>query len=323
VLKRRVVLTGATGFVGANLAYRLLRDGHDVHLLLRPSHQTWRLSEPGAGAMQRHMADLRNRDSLRTVLAPIQPDWVFHLAAYGAYPTETGIDRMIDTNLAGAAALLDVCAEIGVGAFVQTGTSSEYGYKQHAASELDILEPNSHYAVTKAAATHYCQFTARQRNIHAVTLRLYSIYGPYEQPSRLIPTLIVRALQGKLPPLVAPQTARDFVYVDDAVEAMIQVANSPSLPRGSTYNVCTGRQSTIETVVSLMRGILKVDAEPEWATMTQRAWDSEVWVGSPQALQKDLGWTAATSLETGLNRTIEWFRESPERLEFYRSRLAA
>lgn len=323
MLKRRVMLTGATGFVGANLAYRLLRDGHDVHLLVRPSHQTWRLSEPCAGAMEKHTVDLRNRDALRAVLAPIQPDWVFHLAAYGAYSTETGIDRMIDTNLAGAAALLDVCAEIGVGAFVQTGTSSEYGYKQHAPSELDLLEPNSHYAVTKAAATHYCQFTARQKNIHAVTLRLYSVYGPYEQPTRLIPTLLVRALEGKLPPLVAPQTARDFVYVDDAVDAMIQVAASPSLPRGSTYNVCTGQQSTIETVVSLVRRILKVDAEPEWATMAQRAWDAQIWVGSPQALRKDLGWTAATSLETGLNRTIEWFRDSPERLGFYRSRIAA
>src|SRR5262249_5612399 len=142
--------------------------------------------------------------------------------------TQTGIDRMMATNFMGCVNLLDACAEIGVESFVQTGSSSEYGYKDHPPAEDEALEPNSHYAVTKAAATHYCQFTARQHNLHAVTTRLYSIYGPWEEPTRLIPTLIIRGLKGNLPPLVSPRTARDFVYVDDAVEALLQVASQTS-----------------------------------------------------------------------------------------------
>ena len=100
--------------------------------------------------------------------------------------------------------LLDACAEAGVEAFVYTGSSSEYGYKDHPPREDEMLEPNSHYAITKAAATHYCQFVAVQHDINAIAVRLYSIYGPFEDPSRLMPTLIDHGLRGTLPPLVSP-----------------------------------------------------------------------------------------------------------------------
>ena len=97
---------------------------------------------------------------------------------------------MVETNLLGCAALVDACAEVGFESFVQTGSSSEYGYKDHAAREDDLAQPNSHYAITKLAATHYCQLAARLHNLNIVTVRLYSVYGPYEEPTRLIPTLI-------------------------------------------------------------------------------------------------------------------------------------
>ena len=106
-----------------------------------------------------------------------------------------------------AVTLLDACAAMGVEAYVQTGSSSEYGFKDHPAREDEAIEPNSHYAITKAAATHYAQFTSRQRGLHAVTLRLYSVYGPYEEPSRLIPTLLVSGFERRLPPLVSPAVA--------------------------------------------------------------------------------------------------------------------
>ena len=228
--------------------------------------------------------------------------------------------RMVDTNLTSAIALLDACAESGIEAFVQTGSSSEYGYKDHPAAEDERLEPNSHYAITKAAATHYCQFTARQRDLHAVTLRLYSIFGPYEEPTRLIPTLLVNGLAGRLPPLVSPLTARDFVYVDDAVEAMIRVASQPDLPRGSVYNVCSGMQSSLECIVSIARKIMDIREEPVWATMAQRSWDTDVWVGSPAAMERATGWRAVTPIESGLQRTLGWLNEEPQRLPFYARR---
>jgi dolichol-phosphate mannosyltransferase len=313
---KRAIITGAGGFVGANLARRLLQDGHDVHLLVRPSHRTWRLDEI-ASEVRLHEADVGDREGVRDILGGVKPDWVFHLAAYGAYPSQAGTERMMQTNLMGCVAMLDACAEIGVEAFVQTGSSSEYGYKDHPAVEDEALAPNSRYAVTKAAATHYAQLTALERNLHAVTLRLYSIYGPYEEPTRLIPTLIAFGLNGRLPPLVSPRTARDFVYVDEAVDAMVAVARRTTLPRGAVYNVCSGKQSSLESVVSAARGILGIRREPVWSSMQARSWDTDVWVGSPAALERATGWRTTVDLASGLEKTVAWFRENPQWLRHY------
>jgi nucleoside-diphosphate-sugar epimerase len=313
---KRVIITGASGFVGANLVRRLLHDGHETHLLLRPSHQSWRLEEI-AGDVRVHQADLEDGESVRRAVMAARPDWVFHLAAYGAYPGQTGLSRMVSTNLMGCAALLDACAETGVETFLHTGSSSEYGFKNHAAVEDEVLEPNSHYAITKAAATHYCQWAARTRNLNVVTTRLYSIYGPFEEPGRLIPTLILHGRRGMLPPLASPRIARDFVFVDDAVMAMLQVAAAPSIPRGAIYNICGGVQSTLADVVEVARKLMGISADPVWSTMPDRSWDTDRWVGSPQRIEREIGWRAQTTLEEGLKQTVRWFKEHPESLRFY------
>lgn len=313
---KRAVVTGASGFVGANLARRLVHDGRETHLLVRPSYRPWRLQEVAAD-VHIHTLDLQDAASTRSTLQQIGADWVFHLAAFGAYPTESGMRTMVDTNLMAAVALLDACADIGVEAYVQAGSSSEYGLKDHPASETEALQPNSHYAITKAAATHYAQLTARQRDLNAVTLRLYSIYGPYEEPARLIPRLLVHGFRGQLPPLVSPDIARDFVYVDDAVEAILKVAGHTNLTRGSVYNVCSGTESTIASVVSVVRKLLHVSAEPVWASMESRSWDTNTWVGSPEAFERDLNWKAGIDVETGIRKTVEWFRAHPELLDMY------
>ena len=149
---KRCLITGASGFVGANLARRLLRGGHETHVFLRPEHRSWRLDEI-ASHLHAHPVDLTNRDEVRQAVHLIRPDWVFHLAAHGAYSTQTGFARMVDVNLMGCVSVLDACVDAGVEAFIYTGSSSEYGYKDHPPREDEILEPNSHYAITKAAAT--------------------------------------------------------------------------------------------------------------------------------------------------------------------------
>jgi dolichol-phosphate mannosyltransferase len=317
---KRVLITGGTGFVGANLARRVLRDGHEIHLMVRPSRPFWRLDEIAAD-VRLHQADLEDREAVRSVVSEVKPDWVFHLAAYGAYPTQTGFERMVATNLTGSVALLDACRESEVEAFVQTGSSSEYGYKDHRASEDELLQPNSHYAITKAAATHYCQFAARTTGLNAVTLRLYSVYGPYEEPARFIPTLIVHGLRGRLPPLVSPSTARDFVYVEDAVDAMLRVAAAPPVERGTVLNVCSGSQTTLASAVAIARRLMQIPADPAWSSMSARSWDTDIWVGSPAAAEREIGWRARFDFETGMQHTIDWFRHHPEWLRFYAARI--
>lgn len=317
---KRILITGASGFVGANLLRRLLQQGHETHVILRRQHQPWRL----AGlfdSFQKHELDVGDYDAMAALVHAIKPEWVFHLAAYGAYPSQLGFRRMLETNVMGAAALLDASSKAGVEVYIQTGSSSEYGYKAQATEETERLDPNSHYAITKAAATHYCQFTAKTLNLNAITLRLYSIYGPYEHPNRLVPSLILHGLRQTFPPLVSPRTARDFLYIDDAVDAILCVANSNSMQRGAVYNVCSGIQTSLGEIVDVAARVLQIPGRPAWSTMEARSWDSDKWVGSPERIKKDLDWTACVDLETGLRRTIKWFRDYPELNELYTLRL--
>jgi len=313
---KRTIVTGATGFVGANLVRRLLHDSHEVHVLVRRSRSEWRIAEI-AREIQVHETDLTDREQVRRTVNAVRPDWLLHLAAYGAYTQQADADQIVHTNINGSMALMDACAEAGVEAFVQTGSSSEYGWKDHAPHEDERVEPNSVYAISKAASTHYCQMLARMRDLNAITLRLYSIYGPYEEPTRLVPTILIYGNRGGLPPLVSPKTARDYVYVEDAVDAIMHVAGAAGIPRGSVYNLCTGIQTELATLVAHARELLKIPAVPVWGTMPPRPWDTDVWVGDPSTMENETGWRATTSLREGLERTLQWLRGSPGQLAFY------
>jgi dolichol-phosphate mannosyltransferase len=309
-IMKRTLVTGASGFVGANLTRRLLADGHEVHLLLRPGFQSWRVS--GIREQVRiHEIDLLDADALERVVASVRPEWVFHLAAHGAYSWQDDFPQILATNLHATIHLVQACLKTGVEAFIHAGSSSEYGLKDHAPAESEGLEPNSHYAVAKAAAALYCQFVARRDGAPISTLRLYSAYGPYEDPQRLVPMLVRRGLAGEFPPLVAPETARDYVYVDDIVEAFILAAIRARNHPGAIYNIGSGMQTQLGEVVEVVRRVLRIASEPEWSSMPQRRWDTSVWVADPQHAADQLGWKAAVSFEEGFRRTVAWFRSEP------------
>ncbi|MEW5868246.1 MAG: NAD-dependent epimerase/dehydratase family protein [Chloroflexota bacterium] len=317
---KKTILTGAAGFIGANLARRLLQEGHQLHLLLRPGDSQWRLQDILKDA-QVHMLDLSEAPAVSSAVEHIRPEYIFHLAAYGAYSSQADLPRMIAANISGTANLLEACLRTGFAAFVNTGSSSEYGFKDHAPAENEWIEPNSHYAVTKAAATLYCRFTAQKHHLHIPTLRLYSVYGPYEEPTRLIPTLIVRGLQNQLPPLVNPEIQRDYVYIEDVVDAYLLAADTPHQEPGAVYNVGTGRATSLREVVEVARRILKVTAVPEWGSMLDRAWDTSIWVADNRALQKALGWQPRYDFVLGFQSTMEWLQGTSGRLQFYQSNL--
>jgi nucleoside-diphosphate-sugar epimerase len=313
----RVLVTGATGFVGANLVRRLHADGHVVHALVQRASSRWRLQGLRT-RLRLHEAGLESRSAVEAVVRRVRPEWVFHLAAYGAYSWQTDLDRMVRTNVVGTMNLVRACLRTGVAALVNTGSSSEYGFKDHPPGEREWLDPNSHYAVTKAAQTLFCRHTAIREGVHLPTLRLYSVYGPWEEPGRLVPTLVLHGMERRLPPLVAPDVARDYVYTDDVSDAFVRAAAVAGQERGAVYNVGSGRQTTLAEVVDVVRRLMRVDAEPVWGSMPGRAWDTTVWVADNARIRAALGWEPRHDLEDGLGRMVAWLAHVPGIVRRYR-----
>lgn len=314
---KRIIITGATGFVGANLARRLLQDGHEIHLLVRPGHRPWRIEAIRAHAYL-YEVSLDDAEALIRIVRRIRPEWIFHLATNGAYATQTDLRRMVQTNIIGTVNLVEACCKTGFEALVNTGSSSEYGFKEHAPTEQEWLEPNSYYAVTKASATLFCRYVAQSQKVHIRTLRLYSVYGPYEEPTRLVPRLILHGLEGKLPLLVNPDTVHDYVYADDVNETYLLAAIQPNQEFGAVYNVGLGVQVSLREVVEVARRVLAISIEPKWGTMPERLWDTKIWVADNRKTKDRLGWQPKYSFEQGFCKMVEWFRNNPVLLDFYR-----
>jgi nucleoside-diphosphate-sugar epimerase len=230
---------------------------------------------------------------------------------------------MVDSNILGTMNLVEAAASVGFEAFVNTGSSSEYGPKDHAPSETEWLDPNSYYGVTKTSATLFCRHTARARDLPIPTLRLYSAYGPYEQPTRLMPTLLVKALEGTFPSLVDPTVARDFTYVSDVCHAYVLAASWRGSDPGAVFNIGSGRQTTLREIVDLVRRKFRITDEPRWGSMPRRSWDTVTWVADNQSAQRELGWAPSIKLERGLDLMSDWLEGDRAILNEYRRVVAA
>lgn len=302
-----IVVFGASGFIGANLFEQLFRVRRDVFALTHDATKAWRLKLLDVPAENVVHCDILSDASVRDVFGRIQPRTVFNLAAYGAYSKQKNVGLTYETNVSGTVNILEACSPEMV--YVHAGSSSEYGFNCAAPKETDRVEPNSHYAVSKVSAAYVLEYYAKVQQLNTVNLRLYSIYGGWEEPDRLIPRLVEEARRGSLPPLVSPDISRDFVYVDDCVDAFVQAAGrvrADNRVRGRSYNIATGRKTTMRELVDVARQVFTVAPEPVWGSMGNRAWDLADWYGDPTAAQTELGWTAATSLADGLRQTADW-----------------
>ena len=308
---KRVVLTGGSGFVGANLARRLVAEGHQTHLLVRPGFSPWRL-ESILDRITLHEVDVHDAERVKAAIGAIAPGWIFHLAAHGAYSWETDAERITRTTVDGMKNLLAAALDAGVEMLVNTGSSSEYGRQDHAPSETEKAVPDTPYGIAKAAATAMCVNAATVHGARACTLRLYSVFGPYEDPRRFVPSLIVHGRRGMFPPLVSAATARDFVFVDDVVDAYLAAARHTSGEPGAIYNVGTGVQTTIGDAVEVARRTLRIPGEPRWSSMPARVWDTDTWVADSRKIRADLGWAPRVTFADGFERMATWLEGHPE-----------
>jgi dolichol-phosphate mannosyltransferase len=313
---KRVVLTGGTGFVGANLVHRLVTEEQETHLLVRPGFSPWRV-ESIRNRITLHEVDLTDADQVKAVLGAIEPDWIFHLAAHGAYSWQMDAEQITRTNVVATAQLLEAALAVGFEVFVNTGSSSEYGRQDHAPNEDEPASPDTPYGIAKAAATALSVKAARAHAAQICTLRLYSVYGPYEDPRRLLPSLIVHGRRGVFPSLVDPRTARDFVYVEDVVRAYLTLARNPMVEPGAIYNVGTGVPTTVGEAVDVARRILRIPGEPQWGSLPPRVWDTDTWVADSRKIRSELEWDPHVTFAEGFERMAAWLERHTELRDRY------
>ena len=306
---KRILITGAGGFIGANLLRRLIRDGYEVHALMRTDTNIWRL-ENVRNQIAIHHGDLLDSAWINEEVEKIKPHVVIHLAQHGGYPFQKDNQKIFETNLFSTIHLMNAAESVGVEQFIQTGSSSEYGAKRAPMKESDLLEPNSAYAVSKAAATLYCQYRGRDAKLPVVVLRLFSVYGPWEEPGRLMPTVILRALNDQDLELSSPDIARDFIYVDDVVDAYMATMQK-KIGGGIIMNVCTGQQQTLQIVADEVLKLHNGKLNITWGGIEKgRSYDTDMWVGDPSLAAQLLDWRPKTTLSNGIKKTADWLKDN-------------
>uniref|UniRef100_C6E4X7 NAD-dependent epimerase/dehydratase n=1 Tax=Geobacter sp. (strain M21) TaxID=443144 RepID=C6E4X7_GEOSM len=284
----RLLITGSTGFVGANLLHGLYA-GHEAHVTVRQGADTWRIDSclPDVAGVWR--TDLADRDAVFDLMANVRPEAVIHVAAYGGLPAQTDKAKMVDGNLNATVNLLDAAVDNDVAIFINSGSSSEYGVKDQPMREDDNCQPVNFYGITKLAATNYCSMVGWATGRRICTLRLFSPYGQFEQPTRLYPSIMDALKRDESPRLSNPTSVRDFIAVERVVEVYRSMLSAPFDP-GGVYNVGSGKQQTLrEFVVSLSAGLGKEHLEPLWGVAQSRKTEPIRWEADTEKLRKLLG----------------------------------
>ncbi|MDG7001818.1 MAG: NAD(P)-dependent oxidoreductase [Nitrososphaerota archaeon] len=312
----KILITGATGFVGANLARYFHGKGHTLAVTLRHNSNVWRLDDL-LDDVKTFRIDLTDKEAANLVFGTFKPDVVIHTAAFGGYHFETGTKQIFDVNLYGTINLVDAFIKFGGGVFINTGSSSEYGSKDRPMKESEILNPYGPYAVSKAAATLYSGYRASETGRRLFTLRLFSPYGYYEEMHRLVPHLLISTIAHRTAKLNNPEHVRDYIFIDDvsgAYEALIN--NSPGLESGEIFNVGSGNEIQVGDMVKFAEEASGHSLEVEWGANEQRTGDrAKHWIADISKIKKGLGWSPETSIQTGMARSYKWFVENISKYE--------
>ena len=315
-LQGPILVLGASGFVGANIFRMLLSIRGDV--FGTATHMpTWRLE--GVAETQVRVTDLLVDSNLDALLDDIRPRTVFNCIAYGAYSFETDGALIYQTNFNMTAKLVARLAKRDIACYVHAGSSSEYGDHASGPGEDELPEPNSDYSVSKVACANLLRYYGTHKKFSCANLRLYSVFGPLEDSSRLLPTLIKNGLEGNYPEFVRPDISRDFVYVDDVTEAFVDTAlNLREQDYGESFNIGSGCKTTIADIAQVAKKVFAIEGEPVFKAEA-RAWDVSDWYANPARAKECLGWQARTRFEDGLVNMIAWYKGIENKERYHQS----
>ena len=308
-----VLVTGIAGFVGANLARELRARGANVHGLERATAYMWRLGELLPN-IDLHRTDLTDAPALEQALRAIKPSIVYHLATQRAARTPQERAATMRSNVLGTLNLLEAAASAGCERFIHVGSSLEYGPKDQPSREADLLAPRSFFGACKAAGSLLCRQFALEHRLPLVILRLYSVYGYWEGPERLIPTAILAALGNGSIALTAAPCSRDFVFALDVVEACLLAADANADP-GEIFNVGTGQQWTNEQAIAMVESIAGRKLSRRAEAYPARPTDTTFWVADNDKARRILQWSPRHSLRDGLAKTWAWMVQHRDQYE--------
>jgi nucleoside-diphosphate-sugar epimerase len=307
---RRVLITGAGGFIGANLTRALLRQGADVHIIVRPETNLWRLDEI-LPHLTVHTLDIVERKMLHDTMLRVEPQHIIHLAIRRAESSAQERLDTLQTNVLGLYNLLEAAEHLDYLSFIHTGSSLEYGPRQAAHKETDRLQPDLFYGATRAASTLICQQFALAHRRPIVALRLFSVYGYWEDPRHLIPSAILKAFTGQALELTAPGLRRDLVFVEDVIDAYL-LAMQAGRASGKIINIGSGEQWSNEAVVELIGSVTARQLTVRPGAYPPRASDTTHWVADIRRAERLLGWRPRHTLRAGLEKTAAWYGLHPE-----------
>jgi nucleoside-diphosphate-sugar epimerase len=307
----KILITGATGFIGANLAHFLLSNGNDVAVTARNASNTWRIDDIKEDLTIFPM-DITNLDDVKAIFTSYKPDVVINTAAYGGYHFEKNIWKIFNVNLNGTMNLVENFLKSNSSILINTGSSSEYGFKERAMQENDHLDPYGSYAVSKAASTLYCRSRSLEENRKIVTLRLFSAYGYYEESHRLIPYILTSAMESSKLQLNNPNNVRDFIFIEDILQAYVRIIERmDSINGGEIFNVGSGLETSVNRIVEIAENITGQELKIEWKHSEERIGDKAIhWVADISKITRELNWKPTYSLEEGLSKTYRWLKEN-------------
>ncbi len=310
---KSVFVTGGTGFIGSYLSRRLVDEGASVSILARED-SSLNLIGDIKNKIRIYRSELTDLDSLLKILREIKPTLVFHLAA--KVNVGSGfelIKSLIDINLLGTVNILTAVIDAdSVKKFVYLGTSDVYGFAEPAFSENFSVDPISAYGASKAAAELFCRYLAGQYKIPWLILRPFIVYGGGQSPNMFIPQLIQSALSKQDFSMTSGEQTRDFLYVDDFVDACIKAALIKEA-QCEIINIASGKEVSLADVarkaVSLFDDSIKVHMGAIPYRENER-WRVKADIGKANRL---LGWEPKTDLMEGLKKTIRWYNYNKEK----------
>ncbi len=317
--QKTVLVTGGAGFIGSHLVRRLLKDGYDVAVLTKEATDMHRIVDvlPARHASQGDAGgpritvlhdDLSDGERLKKVMSELRPYGVFHCAAsnikQGVAAPE---DDLIRVNFTGTVHLVQALQHVEYKFFINCGTYIEYGIKDNPLTESDRCEPGEIYALTKLAATLYCQSVARSAGKPIVTFRIFSPYGRDMERGRLVYEVVNRALRGEEITVAKPETSRDFIFVEDLVDLYMEAMDKARDLKGEIFNIGSGRAMTLKNLVERTLRLTGSQSHVVWGGMKDLAYDRGCQQANMEKTYSAFTWRPGRDLDAGIKSMVDWF----------------